>query len=77
MLKVKLQISYNLVKPACTDLHNKEMNRTRVSGWLTKGNNHAGSMAEVNEIFKSCFVIMLNNKTLVEFYTNKLSLHHE
>jgi len=47
------------MKPASKNLHNKDMI------------NHAGSMAKVFETYKSCFAIILNNRTLIEFYTNE------
>ena|GEM_PF-2993359 len=47
------------MKPASSNLHNKDMIK------------HAGSMAKVFETCKSCFAIILNNRTLIEFYTNE------
>jgi hypothetical protein len=44
------------MKPACTDLHNKDMI------------NHAGSMAKVFETCKLYVFISLKYSTLTEFY---------
>ena len=54
---------HSCMKPASRNLHNKDMI------------NHAGSMAKVFETCKSCFAIILNNRTLIEFYTNETRMH--